>query len=86
MAALAPEPEVGVFDAKTHLSALLERVALGETITITRHGRPVAKLSPVAEPPDIERRRSAIEAIIRLSKGNTLGDISLRELINEGRE
>lgn len=35
---------MGAFDAKTHLSALLDRVEAGETITITRHGRPVAKL------------------------------------------
>jgi prevent-host-death family protein len=35
---------VGIFDAKTHLSELIER---GETVTITKHGRPVATLSPI---------------------------------------
>ncbi|MDB5413020.1 MAG: type toxin-antitoxin system prevent-host-death family antitoxin [Rubritepida sp.] len=38
---------VGAFEAKTHLSALLDRVARGEEVTITRRGLPVAKLVPV---------------------------------------
>jgi prevent-host-death family protein len=37
---------VGAFEAKTHLSSLLERVEMGEEITITKHGRPVARLVP----------------------------------------
>jgi prevent-host-death family protein len=40
--------EIGAFEAKTHLSALLEQVALGRTFVITRHGRPVAELRPTA--------------------------------------
>ncbi len=39
--------EVGVHEAKTHLSRLLARVAAGEDIVITRSGRPVARLVPV---------------------------------------
>ena len=38
---------VGAFAAKTHLSDLLERVERGERFTITRHGKPVAQLTPV---------------------------------------
>ena len=38
---------VGSFEAKTHLSALLDRVARGEKFTITRHGIPAALLVPV---------------------------------------
>lgn len=40
--------EIGAFEAKTHLSALLEAVAGGEEIVITRRGKPIAKLVPVA--------------------------------------
>lgn len=40
--------EVGAFEAKTHLSELLAAVEAGETVTITRRGRPVARLVPVA--------------------------------------
>jgi prevent-host-death family protein len=46
---------VGIFEAKTHLSALLDEVEKGGEVTITRHGKPAAKLvqatvefSPVA--------------------------------------
>ena len=39
---------IGAYEAKTHLSRLLDRVARGESLTITRHGRPVARLVPVA--------------------------------------
>ncbi|MGC8644203.1 MAG: type II toxin-antitoxin system Phd/YefM family antitoxin, partial [Isosphaeraceae bacterium] len=37
---------VGSFEAKTHLPQLLERVAQGEEFTITKHGKPVARLAP----------------------------------------
>jgi prevent-host-death family protein len=42
--------EVGVHEAKTHLSRLLRRVAAGEEIVITSGGRPAAKLVPVESP------------------------------------
>lgn len=38
---------VGVHEAKTHLSRLLERVSAGEEIVITRRGEEVARLVPV---------------------------------------
>jgi prevent-host-death family protein len=41
--------EVGLFDAKTHLSALVNRVAHGEEITITKHGVPVTRLIPPSD-------------------------------------
>ncbi|HKM47489.1 MAG TPA: type II toxin-antitoxin system Phd/YefM family antitoxin [Terriglobales bacterium] len=39
--------EVNIHDAKTHLSRLLERVAMGEEVIIAKAGTPVAKLVPV---------------------------------------
>jgi prevent-host-death family protein len=39
--------EVNVHQAKTHLSKLLERVALGEEVVIAKAGKPVAKLIPL---------------------------------------
>ncbi len=76
---------VGTYEAKTHFSKLLERVAAGERITITKHGVPVA----VLQPPEAPRKRTAKEAIedIReLRKGNLLGgDCTIRDLIEEGR-
>jgi prevent-host-death family protein len=76
--------EVGAFEAKTHLSRLLDQVERGETIVITRRGKPVARLSPV-QGPSRDERRDAIAQLKELRSGQTLGGLSLRELIDEGR-
>ncbi len=77
---------VGSFEAKTHLPQLLERVAQGEEFTITKHGKPVARLVPVVTAtlkPDV---RQVIEELKAFSKGNTLGKgNTIRDLIEEGR-
>ena len=41
---------IGIFEAKTHLSQLVEQVGHGQRFTITKHGRPVAELGPVQTP------------------------------------
>ncbi len=41
-------PVINVYEAKTHLSQLLDRVAQGEEIVIARAGRPVARLVPIS--------------------------------------
>jgi prevent-host-death family protein len=76
--------EIGAFEAKTHLSRLLNEVARGETIVITRHGRPIARLAPI-EGSSRDDRRRAIAQLKELRKGQSLGGLSLRELIDEGR-
>ncbi len=75
---------VGAFAAKTHLSDLLERVERGERFIITRHGKPVAQLTPVDQR-DPEAVKEAIARLKAFRKGHSLGGISLRELIEEGR-
>jgi len=75
--------DIGAYEAKTHFYALLDRVARGEQITITKHGRPVARLVPIADA-DVERRRAAIARIKELRKGQTLG-VPVKQLIEEGR-
>ena len=59
--------EVGAFEAKTHLSALLDEVARGETIIITRRGRPVARLT-APEAPDREAAVAAASTLRRLRR------------------
>ena len=77
---------VGAFQAKTHFSQLLERVAKGEEITITRHDRPVARLVP-AERPSREqvaalfRQMDALRQNLPKSKDTT----PLKDLIQHGR-
>ena len=53
---------VGVHEAKTHLSRLLERVEAGEEIIIERRGTPVARLSavPPSAPPDFGTDRDVV--------------------------
>jgi len=75
---------VGSFEAKTHLPGLLRRVAKGERITITKHGVPVAMLVPVAPTSEIDRSQ-LVREIRELRKGNTLGSLTIRQLIEEGR-
>lgn len=56
--------DVGVRELKNHLSGYLDRVKAGEEITITQHGRPIARLTSVS--PDVETRTALIDAgIIR---------------------
>lgn len=74
---------VGVYDAKTHLPRLLDEVEKGETIVITRHGRPVAKLVAIETKRDISE---VIAEIREFRKGHSLGGISPKELIEEGRK
>jgi prevent-host-death family protein len=75
---------VGSYEAKTHLPALLERVSKGEQITITRHGVPVAMLVPMPGHRREDAQR-AIDALREFRTGQTLGEVSVRELIEEGR-
>jgi prevent-host-death family protein len=76
---------VGAFDAKTHLSALLDRVAKGETITITRHGVPTAILTPVRESDRKLTHEEIVEGMRALRKRVRPDAMSVREMINEGR-
>jgi prevent-host-death family protein len=75
---------IGTFEAKTRLTRLLDRVAAGEQITITRHGAPIARLVPV-KPASSLQIRETIAKLKRFSKGQTLGGLKAKDLINAGR-
>ncbi len=75
---------VGAYEAKTHLSKLLERVLKGERITITKHGVPVA----VLQPPDPQKNvdtKSVIAELRKFRDKHSLEGLSIREMIEEGR-
>jgi prevent-host-death family protein len=76
---------VGAFEAKTHLSELLELVSRGERITITRHGIPTALLMPVSEAPSRLSHQEIAEGLRALRKRVKPGKMSVREMIHEGR-
>jgi len=75
---------IGLFEAKARLSALLERVARGEEITITKHGHPVARLVPMKRRGKRDPKQVA-EAIRALRKGIKLESVTVRQLVREGR-
>jgi prevent-host-death family protein len=77
---------VGSFEAKTHLPRLLERVARGEKIVITKHGEPVAMLVPVRhdKAKDLKQVIAEFKAYSK-RQGRTLSGVSVRALIDEGR-
>lgn len=77
--------QVGAFEAKNRLGQLLDLVERGEEVIITRHGKEVARLVPPREGTDREAARAAAQRIRDMSKGVTLGGISIRQLIDEGR-
>ena len=79
---------VGSFEAKTRFSALLDRVQKGEEVTITRHGKPVARLIPIGHEAEArrEKKRAAIEWIKEFRKTHSTGGESVKDWIEEGRE
>jgi prevent-host-death family protein len=78
---------VGTFEAKTHLTQLLGRVAKGEKILITNRGQPVAMLVP-PEPEGRADVSGLVEEMLRTrdENGPTLGKkLTVRQLSEEGR-
>jgi len=75
---------VGAYEAKTHLSQLIEEVSQGGQVEITKNGIPVALLIPVpsAQKPDA---REVIRQLREFRREVTLGGSSVREMIEEGR-
>ena len=80
---------VGSFEAKTKLAELLDKVEAGETVTITRRGRPVAQLVPVRPENEQERMRALVEEIkrTRVGRGKPAGPgTTIAELVKAGRK
>ena len=76
---------IGSFEAKTHWSALLDKVALGHEIVITKRGKPVARLIPEVED-NGDKINSVINKIKSLRKGVSLGGADWKTLQDEGRK
>jgi prevent-host-death family protein len=74
---------IGAFDAKTNLSALLDRVEAGEEVVITRHGKPIAKISPIPKSNSLTPQQAA-ERLLELSTGLKIGN--WRQLRDDGRK
>jgi prevent-host-death family protein len=75
--------EIQASEAKAHLASLLDEVERGETVVITRHGKPIARIVPEAH-----RRQEEIDRAIENIKALRLstGKITLDELLSARHE
>ena len=76
--------QVGTFEAKNRLSALIELVQAGEEIEITRNGKPVARLVP-ATGRDVTKAREAAAVLRAIRAQARTGPESLKDLVTWGR-
>jgi prevent-host-death family protein len=77
--------DVALFEAKNRLSELINRVEAGEQFAITRRGKVVALLVAPAPEAEGQRAREAIAGLLESRRGVSLGRLSSRELVQEGR-
>ncbi|MDO5534689.1 MAG: type II toxin-antitoxin system prevent-host-death family antitoxin [Propionibacteriaceae bacterium] len=71
---------IGSYEAKTHLARLLDDVEAGEAYVITKHGRPVARLTPIRG----SQRPAVVSELLAFRRGKRLG-LPIREAIDAGR-
>ncbi|HEY3623235.1 MAG TPA: type II toxin-antitoxin system prevent-host-death family antitoxin [Roseiarcus sp.] len=77
--------KIGAFEAKNRFGQLLDWVAAGETVAITRRGKVVAHLAPPGGAINIEAANAAVERIRARRRGVTLGGVKIAGLMAEGR-
>lgn len=77
--------EIALYEAKNKLSGLLDEVAAGRRITITRHGKAAARLVPADHGFDRVKAAQAAKTLFEIRKGVTLDGLSIKELVDEGR-
>jgi prevent-host-death family protein len=81
---------IGIFDAKTHLSSLIDEVEKGQEVVITRHGKPVAKLVRAEDrlsPEAVERRRKGLKELREIGQRLQINAThqEIKAWIEEGR-
>lgn len=80
--------EIGAFEAKNTLGALLDRVERGEEIIISRRGKPVARLVPSGSGTDLVAARAAAASLRTLAReiqGPPIAWEELKAYRDEGR-
>ena len=76
--------EVSIFEAKAHLSALLEKVSQGQEVLITKRGEPIARLVP-AQRSDQAQIAATIDTLLEFRKGMKLNGLDWKTLRAVGR-
>ena len=76
---------IGAYQAKTHLSEILDQVANGESFTITKHGVPVARLVP-AVPVDSQPTKQVVEEMLSFKlEDKKSKKVKIAQMLKEGR-
>ena len=76
---------VSAFDAKTHLSKLLQEVEHGHVITITKRGKPVAKLIPYTDNKTAMDKNELLDQFKEI-RNKVKGNVNIKSYISEGRK
>jgi len=78
--------QIGIFEAKTHLSQIINKVENGANFIISKRGKPVAKIVPVEQEKGMTFKE-AVEECFKLQKKfrGKPGSFNVREAIEEGR-
>ena len=77
---------IGSFEAKTHFSQVMEKTEQGEDYIVTRRGKPIAKIIPYKEEPEMTFKEAVeqLQEMRKLYRGKP-GSFNIREAIEEGR-
>jgi len=88
-------PQTGIRDLKTHLSSYLRQVEAGQTVVITRHGKPIGRIVPVPQPTEAQLEALSQAGLIAWNRQNlqplapvaqARGQRTVADLLLEGRE
>ena len=79
--------QIGAFEAKTHFSQIIEKAERGEDFVITRRGKPVAKIIPFKQEPEMTFKEAVeeLKEMRKLYRGKP-GSFNIRKAIEEGRK
>ena len=75
---------IGCNELKTHLSEILDAVEHGETVLVTRHGNPIARILP-SEAAQREQVSQAVQGLMSFPRTRLPKRVTIRSLIDEGR-
>jgi prevent-host-death family protein len=76
---------IGAFEAKTHLSEILNKVQEGVEVIITKRGKPIAKIIPFSDD-KLNRKKDDILKEFNFIRSKFKGKVIIKSYINEGRK
>jgi prevent-host-death family protein len=76
--------KIGAYELKAHLSEVLDEVEHGQTVVVTRHGRPIARISPDAAD-QREQVNQTVKSLLNFPRTPLPKGVTIRKLIEEGR-